>query len=67
REEIYEIRIQNGSNNCRFFCFFDHGRLVVLASGFQKKLQKTPKKEIEMGFKIKFEYENEKQKPDDFG
>jgi phage-related protein len=34
--------------------------LVVLANGFQKKTQKTPKKEIEMALKIKAEYESEK-------
>jgi phage-related protein len=30
-----------------------------LANGFQKKTQKTPKKEIEMAVKIKEEYELE--------
>lgn len=66
-EGIYEIRVQSGSNNYRIFCFFDHGKLVVLTNGFQKKSQKTPKKEIEMALNIKLEYENEKQKFDDLG
>ena len=57
---LYEIRVQQGSNIFRVFCFFDEGKLVVLANGFQKKSQKTPKKEIEMALKIKSEYENEK-------
>ncbi|MEX2567322.1 MAG: type II toxin-antitoxin system RelE/ParE family toxin [Cyclobacteriaceae bacterium] len=57
---LYEIRIQLGSDIFRIFCFFDKGRLVVLANGFQKKSQKTPKKEIEKAIKIKAEYENEK-------
>jgi len=57
---LYEIRIQLGSNIFRVFCFFDQGQLVILANGFQKKTQKTPKKEIEMALKIKAEYENEK-------
>ncbi len=57
---LYEIRVQSGSDIFRIFCFFDEGRLVVLANGFQKKAQKTPKKEIEMALKIKLEYENEK-------
>lgn len=57
---LYEIRVQLGSDIFRIFCFFDHGQLVVLANGFQKKTQKTPKKEIEMALKIKAEYENEK-------
>lgn len=38
--------------------FFDQGKLVILANGFQKKTQKTPKKEIELALKIKAEYEN---------
>ena len=57
---LYEIRVQLGSDICRIFCFFDQGKLVVLANGFQKKTQKTPKKEIEMALKIKAEYECEK-------
>lgn len=58
---LYEIRVQLGSDIFRIFCFFDQGRLVVLANGFQKKTQKTPKKEIEKAVKIKEEYENEKK------
>jgi phage-related protein len=57
---LYEIRVQLGSNIFRIFCFFDEGQLIVLANGFQKKSQKTPKKEIEMALKIKAEYESEK-------
>ena len=56
---LYEIRIQLGSDIFRLFCFFDKGRLVVLANGFHKKTQKTPKKEIELALKIKSEYEGE--------
>lgn len=57
---LYEIRVQQRSDIFRIFCFFDQGQLVVLANGFQKKSQKTPKKEIEFALKIKAEYENEK-------
>ena len=57
---LYEIRIQQGSDIFRIFCFFDEGQLIILTNGFQKKTQKTPKKEIEMALKIKAEYENEK-------
>jgi hypothetical protein len=35
--------------------------LVVLANGFHKKAQKTPKKEIEKALKIKEEYFDEKK------
>ncbi len=57
---LYEIRVQLGSDIFRIFCFFDQGQLVVLMNGFQKKTQKTPKKEIELALKIKEEYESEK-------
>lgn len=55
---LYEIRVQLGGDIFRIFCFFDQGQLIVLANGFQKKTQKTPKKEIEMALKIKADYEN---------
>lgn len=57
---LYEIRVQQGSDIFRIFCFFDQGKLIVIANGFQKKTQKTPKKEIEKAIKIKNEYESEK-------
>jgi phage-related protein len=58
---LYEIRVQSGSDIFRIFCFFDDGKLVVLANGFQKKTQKTPKNEIKKAIKIKEEYyENKK-------
>ncbi len=57
---LYEIRVQQASDIFRIFCFFDQEKLVVLTNGFQKKTQKTPKKEIELAIKIKEEYENEK-------
>jgi phage-related protein len=60
-EGLYEIRVQMGSDIYRIFCFFDQGQLVVIANGFQKKSQKTPKQEIEIALKIKGEYENEKE------
>ena len=60
-EGLYEIRIQLANDIFRIFCFFDEGKLVVLANGFQKKTQKTPKQEIEKALKIKNEYyENKK-------
>lgn len=57
---LYEIRVKQSSDIFRIFCFFDEGKLVVLANGFQKKTQKTPKNEIEKALKIKKEYEDEK-------
>lgn len=34
---LYEIRVKQGSDIFRIFCFFDEGKLIVLANGFQKK------------------------------
>jgi phage-related protein len=59
-EGLYEIRVQQGNDIFRVFCFFDEGKIIVLSNGFQKKTQKTPKNEIEKALKIKREYETEK-------
>ena len=56
---LYEMRVQLGTDIFRIFCFFDRGQVVVLVNGFQKKTQRTPKKEIELALKIKAEYESE--------
>ncbi len=55
---LYEIRIEYQSNIYRIFCCFDKGKLVVLFNAFQKKTQKTPKKEIEKALKLMEEYFN---------
>lgn len=59
---LYEVRVEVGSNIYRVFSFFDEGKLVVLINGFQKKTQKTPKKEIEKAEKIKKQYFDEKDR-----
>ena len=45
-EEIWECRIQFGSNTYRIFCFFIDNS-VILTHGFIKKSQRTPAGEIE--------------------
>jgi phage-related protein len=45
-EDIWECRIQFGSNAYRIFCFFIDNT-VVLTHGFVKKSQRTPAHEIE--------------------
>jgi len=45
-EDIWECRIQFGSNAYRIFCFFIDNS-VILTHGFVKKSQKTPAGEIE--------------------
>ena len=60
-EGLYEIRVQQGNDIFRIFCFFDQEKLVILMNGFQKKSQKTPRKEINKAHKIKQEYESSKK------
>lgn len=60
-EGLFEIRIEYQSNIYRVFCCFDKGKLVILFNGFQKKTQKTPKKEIEKAMKLKEEYFQQKK------
>ncbi|MDR9375025.1 MAG: type II toxin-antitoxin system RelE/ParE family toxin [Schleiferiaceae bacterium] len=58
---LYEIRVQVGNNIFRFFCFFDIDNIVVVGHGFQKKTQKTPKREIEKAERIKQAYYDSKK------
>lgn len=53
---LYEIRVEVASDIYRIFCCFDKGNLVILFNGFQKKTQKTPKRELETAEKLKREY-----------
>lgn len=57
---LYEIRVQQGSDIFRIFCFFDQEKLIVIINGFQKKTEKTPRREIELALRIKAEYEKER-------
>ncbi len=53
---LFEMRIKSGSNIFRIFCCFDKGNIVILLNGFQKKSDKTPRKEIEKAEKLKKQY-----------
>jgi hypothetical protein bfra3_12798 len=53
---LYEIRVKFGNDILRIFCCFDTGNLVVLLSGFIKKTQKTPRKEIDKAVSLMNEY-----------
>jgi phage-related protein len=53
---LYEARIQLGSNIWRVFCFFDQEQLVILLTGFQKKGEKTPKRQLEKAIRLMKEY-----------
>ena len=59
---IFELRAEHGGNIFRVFFIFDGGNIVLLFNGFQKKSQKTPRKEIELAKRLKNEYYAEKGK-----
>jgi phage-related protein len=58
---LYEIRVQLGRRIFRIFCFFDGDKVIILLTGFQKKTQKTPSREIQKAMKLKHEYYEEKR------
>lgn len=60
--DLYEIRIELGSDIYRVFSFFDKGRLIILLNCYQKKTQKILKKELELAEKLKKQYLDEKSK-----
>ncbi len=45
-DDLWEIRVQSGNNIFRILGFLEEKHLVILNHAFQKKTQKTPKKEI---------------------
>lgn len=53
---LYELRLKYNTNIYRLFFIFDGNKMVVLFNGFQKKTQKTPRKEIDKALKLKEEY-----------
>lgn len=55
-EDIWEVRVQVGSNIYRILGFLDGAELVVLNHAFQKKTQKTPIKEIRVAESRKRDY-----------
>lgn len=57
---LFEVRVQFANNIFRVFCFFEECNLVILLSGFQKKTQKTPRKEIDKAIKLMKEYYDER-------
>ena len=54
--KLYEIRVEQSTNIYRIFYFAYTGRRLILLHGFQKKTQKTPKKEIELAEKRRKEF-----------
>ncbi len=46
--KLWELREESNTNIYRLLYFFFSGRRIVFLHGFQKKTQKTPRREIEI-------------------
>jgi len=55
--DIWEVRVQTGGNIFRLLGFIEGDRLIILTNGFQKKTQKTPRREIELAETRKREHQ----------
>jgi phage-related protein len=55
-KDLWEVRVQIGGNNYRFLGFFDGSRLLILTSGFSKKQQRTPQREIDLAHQRQTDY-----------
>lgn len=60
-DEIREVRIQFGRNIFRILGFFDANQAAVLNHAFQKKSQKTPRKEVKISENRKEDYLSRQQ------
>jgi phage-related protein len=47
-DDIWEVRVAFANDIFRFLGFFDGAELIVLNHAFQKKTQKTPRKDIKI-------------------
>ena len=61
--DLWEIRVQMGGNSYRLLGFFDGAILLILTSGFSKKQQKTPAREIQTAHQRRIDYMQRRNKP----
>lgn len=55
-DDIWEVRVSLGNNTFRLLGFYDGTDLLVLTSGFAKKTNKVPRREIETAENRKQDY-----------
>ena len=61
-DDIWEVRIDSGSDTFRILGFMEKGNFVVLTNGFAKKTEKTPSKEIKIAEQRKADYERRRNR-----
>ena len=55
-DEIWEIRVQIGGYSYRLLGFFDGATQLILTTGFSKKQQKVPTREIDLATQRRKDY-----------
>ncbi|WP_041279438.1 type II toxin-antitoxin system RelE/ParE family toxin [Desulfobacula toluolica] len=55
-DDIWEVRVSVGKNIFRLLGFIQDQELIILTNSFQKKTQKTPRKEIKLAENRKKDY-----------
>lgn len=55
-DDLWEVRVDSGSNTFRLLGFLDEDVLVILVHGFHKKSQKVPKRNISLARERKKDY-----------
>lgn len=61
-EHLWEVRVRTGSDIYRLLGFFDGPILVILASAFQKKSRKAPRREIRLAENRRQDYFKRRKK-----
>lgn len=61
-DDLWEVRVSAGRDIFRLLAFYDGPRVVILAHGFQKKTQKTPRQVIAVAQERKKDYFQRKPK-----
>ena len=58
-DNIYGLRIKQGSNICRLFYFHWKNKIYIITSGYIKKSDKTDKRKIEKAINIMKEFKEQ--------
>jgi phage-related protein len=54
--DLWELRVQQGSDICRLFYFYSGDHVYILTSGYRKKTQRTSVREIERARRIRDDF-----------
>ncbi len=60
-ESLFELRVKQSSNICRFFYFFEKDRIIIITSGYVKKEHKTNREQLKKAVYLMSLYEGKKQ------